>query len=74
MIIEDGLRRMWRVVEDLIYYMTLYNETYEMPRMPDGVSDGVLKGHYRYRGPVEKWTQAPLIEMLRSCGWMRPRP
>ena len=35
--------------EDVFYYLTLYNETYPMPAMPDGVEDGILRGLYRYQ-------------------------
>ena len=48
-IVQDGLRRMYHDGEPLIYYLTLYNENYEMPPMPDGVEDGVLKGMYRVK-------------------------
>jgi pyruvate dehydrogenase E1 component len=48
-IIEDGLRRMYREGEDVFYYLTLYNENYAMPPMPDGVEEGIRKGLYRFR-------------------------
>ncbi len=51
-IVQDGLRRMYQENEDRFYYLTLYNENYLMPPMPEGVEDGILKGLYRYRrGP-----------------------
>ncbi len=34
--------------EDVFYYLTLYNESYPMPAMPDGVEEGVVAGLYRY--------------------------
>jgi pyruvate dehydrogenase E1 component len=48
-IVRDGLRRMFERGEDVIYYMTIYNENYEMPAMPDGAENGILQGLYRYR-------------------------
>jgi pyruvate dehydrogenase E1 component len=48
-IIQDGLRRMYGEDEDVFYYITLYNENYEMPPMPHGVRDGILEGLYLYR-------------------------
>jgi pyruvate dehydrogenase E1 component len=48
-IIEDGIRRMYgEKPEDCFYYITLYNETYTMPAMPQGAKDGILRGLYRY--------------------------
>ena len=49
LIIEDGIRRMYVDEECVFYYLTLMNEPYAMPAMPDGVREGVLKGLYRYR-------------------------
>jgi pyruvate dehydrogenase E1 component len=46
-IIQDGLRRMYQEQEAIFYYVTMYNETYTQPSMPDGVADGILKGMYR---------------------------
>jgi pyruvate dehydrogenase E1 component len=45
-IIEDGIRRMYRDREDIFYYLTLMNENYEHPPMPEGSKDGILKGMY----------------------------
>jgi pyruvate dehydrogenase E1 component len=53
-IISDGLRRMYQENEDIFYYLTLYNENYAMPPMPEGVRDGILKGLYRFKAGPEK--------------------
>jgi pyruvate dehydrogenase E1 component len=37
-IVQDGIRRMYQEQEDLFYYITLYNENYPMPPMPEGVA------------------------------------
>ncbi len=48
-IIEAGLSRMFVENEKVIYYITLYNESYPMPAMPGDVREGILRGLYRYR-------------------------
>jgi len=48
-IVEDGLRRMFVENEDVFFYITLYNENYPMPPMPEGVREGILRGLYRFR-------------------------
>ena len=49
-IIDDGIQRMYGPEpEDLIYYVTLYNEAYPMPAMPDGAAEGILRGLYKFR-------------------------
>ncbi len=48
-IVQDGLRRMYTEGEEVFYYITLYNENYPMPPMPEGVTEGILKGLYRFR-------------------------
>ncbi|MGD2112000.1 MAG: pyruvate dehydrogenase (acetyl-transferring), homodimeric type [Gammaproteobacteria bacterium] len=45
-IVQDGLRRMYREQESLFYYITLMNENYTHPPMPAGVEEGILKGMY----------------------------
>ncbi|OGV65937.1 MAG: pyruvate dehydrogenase (acetyl-transferring), homodimeric type [Lentisphaerae bacterium RIFOXYB12_FULL_65_16] len=48
-IIQDGIRRMYEAGEDVFYYLTVMNENYPQPRMPEGVRAGILKGLYRFR-------------------------
>src|SRR6185312_18576 len=52
-IIADGLHRMYEKGEDLFYYLTLYNEKYEMPPMPEGSREGILKGLYKFKAGPE---------------------
>jgi len=48
-IIEDGIKRMFVDNEEIFYYLTVYNENYDMPAMPDGAREGILKGMYKLR-------------------------
>jgi pyruvate dehydrogenase E1 component len=48
-ILRDGMRRMLENQEDVFYYVTVMNENYAHPPMPEGVEQGVLKGMYRIR-------------------------
>ena len=48
-IIQDGLRRMYKEQEDVFYYITLMNENYEHPALPGGAEQGILKGMYLLR-------------------------
>ncbi|MBW2523255.1 MAG: pyruvate dehydrogenase (acetyl-transferring), homodimeric type [Deltaproteobacteria bacterium] len=45
-ITRAGLRAMVQDQQDVFYYLTLYNEAYPMPAMPDGVEEGILAGLY----------------------------
>ena len=53
-IIKDGIRRMYVEGEDVFYYLTVENENYPMPPMPEGVEEGILKGLYKYRASTLK--------------------
>ena len=46
-IIQDGIERMYHRGEDLFYYLTVMNENYPMPGMPEGAREGILRGIYR---------------------------
>ncbi len=48
-IIQDGMRRMYQEGEEIFYYLTLYNEHYAMPVMPEDVREGILKGLYKFQ-------------------------
>src|SRR5262245_15101597 len=43
-IIREGLRRMLSEQEDVFYYLTLMNENYQHPAMPEGAEEGILRG------------------------------
>ena len=48
-IIQDGLRRMLVEQEDVFFYLTLMNENYRHPPMPEGAQEGILRGMYLLR-------------------------
>jgi len=48
-IIREGIRRMYEEKENLIYYLTIMNEFYPMPAMPEGSEEGILKGLYKLK-------------------------
>ncbi|MBK8324127.1 MAG: pyruvate dehydrogenase (acetyl-transferring), homodimeric type [Betaproteobacteria bacterium] len=63
-IVQDGLKRMVQDQEDAFYYITLMNENYVHPALPEGAREGVLKGMYRLvEGPAAK---GPRVQLLGS--------
>ena len=48
---QDGIERMYQQGENIFYYITLYNENYVMPGVPQDrdVSEGIIKGAYCWR-------------------------
>jgi pyruvate dehydrogenase E1 component len=60
-IVRDGLRRMWQDNEDVLYYLTLYNENQVMPAMPEDVDQGVIEGLYRWAGAPDGPTRPATI-------------
>lgn len=48
-IIRHGLQRMYGNQEDVFYYITLMNENYYHPAMPEGVEGGIIKGMYLFK-------------------------
>ena len=48
-ILHEGLRRMYAERERVFFYITLMNENYAQPALPDGAAPGILKGMYRVR-------------------------
>src|SRR5262249_50257498 len=69
-IIEDGIRRMYVDQESIFYYLTVGNEQYAMPVMPEGSHDGILKGLYRFR--ATSMTDSPLRAQLFGSGAILP--
>jgi pyruvate dehydrogenase E1 component len=62
-IVQDGLRRMVENQEDVFYYITLMNENYPHPALPEGARDGILKGMYRLSTDA---TKGPKVQLLGS--------
>jgi pyruvate dehydrogenase E1 component len=52
-VIRDGVTRMYGAGEDVYYYVTVYNENYAQPAMPDGAADGIIRGLYRFAAAQE---------------------
>ena len=48
-IIQDGMRRMYQDGEQVFYYLTVMNENYAHPAMPEGSHEGIIKGMYKIR-------------------------
>jgi pyruvate dehydrogenase E1 component len=65
-IIQEGIRRMYKEGESIFYYITVMNEPYAMPAMPGDVKDGILKGMYRFRAATNK--KAKLRAQLFGSG------
>ncbi len=47
-LMQDGLRRMFVEQEDVYYYLTVENENYHHPAMPEGAEEGIKRGLYRF--------------------------
>ena len=52
-ILQDGLRRMYAADEQVFYYITVMNENYSHPAMPEGAEEGIRKGMYLLRAGAE---------------------
>jgi pyruvate dehydrogenase E1 component len=64
-IIQDGLRRMLEEQEDVFYYLTLMNENYVHPPMPEGAREGILRGMYRLSEGATG-SKKPRVQLLGS--------
>ncbi|WP_269532065.1 pyruvate dehydrogenase (acetyl-transferring), homodimeric type [Chitinimonas sp. BJYL2] len=60
-IVQDGMRRMYADQEDVYYYLTLMNENYEHPAMPDGAEAGIIKGMYLLKAGGKGDTRVQLM-------------
>lgn len=60
-IIQDGLRRMFQDGENVFYYITMMNENYVHPPMPDGAEEGIRKGMYLLREGSEGKLRVQLL-------------
>ena len=65
-ILQDGIKRMYRDGENIFYYITVMNEPYVMPPMPAGAREEILKGMYKFRAASNK--KAKLRAQLFGSG------
>jgi pyruvate dehydrogenase E1 component len=74
-IVREGWRRMFQEQETLLYYLTLYNEVYPMPALPDDAEEGILKGLHpirrrtgkKLKGHAQLFGSGPILrEVLRA--------
>ncbi len=72
-IIQDGIRRMYENGENVFFYLTMYNEDYAMPPMPEGAAEGIRKGLYKLKpaaagkAAVQLFGSGPILnEVLRA--------
>ncbi len=47
-VIQDGVRRMYKDKENCFYYLTTMNENYSQPVMPEGAEEGIIRGIYSF--------------------------
>jgi len=64
-IVQDGLRRMYAEQQDVYYYLTVMNENYRHPAMPQGAAPAIIKGMYLFAAGATK-TKAPRVQLLGS--------
>ncbi len=64
-IIADGIRRMYIEREDTFYYLTVMNEAWNQPAMPEGAEEGILHGLYKVRH-VDASTDTPRLHLFGS--------
>ena len=73
-IVREGIRRMYEEQENIFYYLTVYNENYSHPKMPNDCDEGILKGMYLFKSASReleaKYTGEP-IHLLGSGSIMQ---
>ena len=65
-IVQDGLRRMYQEEENVFYYLTVMNENYTHPAMPEGAEEGILKGLYQLKKSDKDNGKIPTVQLMGS--------
>jgi pyruvate dehydrogenase E1 component len=66
-ILQDGLKRMFQDKENCFYYLTVMNENYPHPEMPEGSEEGIVRGMYRLsEGKKDGRKKQPRVQLLGS--------
>ena len=69
-IVQDGLRRMIAEQEDVFYYLTVLNENYEHPAMPEGAEEGIVKGMYLLKA-ADPGSKSHKVQLMGSGAILR---
>ena len=70
-IVQHGLERMYGKGEDVYFYLTLLNENYEHPAMPQGAEEGIIKGMYLFKAAPEGTPKEKKVTLLGSGAMLR---
>ncbi len=65
-ILQDGTRRMLEDQEDVYYYLTVMNENYAHPDLPQGVEEGIIKGMYLFKDGGKSKKGETRVQLLGS--------
>jgi pyruvate dehydrogenase E1 component len=65
-ILQDGTRRMLEEQEDVYYYLTVMNENYAHPDLPQGVEEGIVKGMYLFKDGGKAKKGETRVQLLGS--------
>ena len=72
-ILQAGIERMYTAGDEAFYYVTMYNEDYAMPAMPEGAAEGIVRGMYKVKpalkgeAALQLFGSGPILnEVLRA--------
>ena len=60
-IMQHGMKAMYGEQQNVFYYITVMNENYHQPAMPEGVEEGIVKGLYTYKTGSRKKKRVQLM-------------
>jgi pyruvate dehydrogenase E1 component len=69
-IVLDGMKRMYELGEDAIYYITVENENYRHAPMPEGASEGIIRGIYKF-STIDAGEGRPSVQLFGSGAILR---
>jgi pyruvate dehydrogenase E1 component len=69
-IVQHGMKRMVEQQEDVFFYLTVMNENYEHPPMPEGAEEGIVRGMYLLR-PADPAAKGPKVQLMGSGAILR---
>ena len=65
-IIQDGMRRMFQEEENIFYYLSVMNENYAHPAMPEGCEEGIIKGLYLFSRSQKDDGKTAAVQLMGS--------